>query len=612
MTDVMDGGFPRPHPEDMSGPVFDPKLPVKEILARFPDVRSVLAAYGVDTCCGGEHPLEQACAAKSVPLPEVLRDLESAHRVAEAQNLVPPTMSVREARRRFPATIAVFTRYGLGDCGGDEGPEEPLAWFATVHRLPLEEFLRDVREAAVRDAAAAPPQPASAAAAAPFAPHFILGSLFLTLTLGATTGMINLLRIAAGGDVPISHRQIHGHTQILGFAALFLMGIAFHALPRILGIGALRSAAAKPAFWLMFAGVVLRNAGQPLGFYPIGRLLSLLSGALEAASVLLFARFVFALLARVRQGKYDASDPILRFVRWGTIFFVAAAVFVTAQGVWLAGHVETAVPVSLTEPFYFAALYGFLLAWIYGFGNRVVSLFLGLGPAARGTPAATLALQIGAVLLFLASYVPGLGLRPALLLRDAGMGLAALSALVYLAGNGFLWRRAALPVMRAAGAPNVAIRCAFGCLALWALLELAAIVLARATALPAQNLWWSDAARHLFTVGFLTLLIVGMSLRILPVFSGKPLWSPRLAYVTYALLAAGAAMRLLQYPAAFDPVFYRIGSWMGVPVVLAILLFTFNLVRTMRAGRQYGVQGPKSKVQGDSPRTSFVSTLPIR
>lgn len=585
--------------------VFDPKLPVKQILARFPDVRSVLAAYGIDTCCGGEHPLEQACAAKSVPVAEVLRDLESAHRVAEAQNLVPPTMSVREARRRFPATIPVFTRYGLGDCGGDEGPEEPLAWFATVHRLPLEDFLRDVREAAIADAAAALPAPR--AAAAPFSPHFILGSLFLTLTLGATTGMINLLRIAAGGDVPISHRQIHGHAQVLGFAALFLMGIAYHALPRILGIGAFSSASARPAFWMMFAGVILRNIGQPLGFYPIGRLLSLVSAGLEAASVLLFARFVFALLARVRAGKYDPSDPILRFVRWGTIFFVAAIAFVAAQDVWLAGHIETAVPVSLTEPFYFAALYGFLLAWIYGFGNRVVSMFLGVGLAARGTPEATLALQIGALALSLASYIPGMALRPALLLRDTGLALAALSALVYLAGNGFLWRRATFPAMRAPGAPTVAIRCAFGCLGLWALLELAAVVLSRVTAIPAQNLWWSDAARHLFTVGFLTLLIVGMSLRILPVFSGKPLWSPRLAYATYALLLAGAGMRLLQFPAAFHPVFYRIGSWMGVPVVVALLLFTFNLMRTMKPGRS------RTPARGAAPRPpAFVSTLPVR
>jgi uncharacterized protein involved in response to NO len=591
----------------MSSPIFDPALPVKEILTRFPHVRSALAARGIDTCCGGEHTLARACAARGAPLDEVLEDLESAHRVAESQNLVPPTMSVREARRRFPATLPVFERYGLGDCGGEEGPDEPLAWFATVHRLPLEDFLRDIRAAAITDVASAPAAPRPSAAPAGFSPHFILGSLFLTLTLGATTGMINLLRIAAGAEVPISHRQIHGHAQVLGFAALFLMGIAYHALPRILGIGALRSRSARPAFWLLFAGVVLRNVGQPLGFYPIGRLLSLVSAALEAASAVLFAVFVFALLARVRQGKYDSSDPILRFVRWGTVFFAVAIALVAAQGVWLAGHLETAVPVSLTEPFYFAALYGFLLAWIYGFGNRVVSMFLGVGPAVRGTPEITLILQIGAVPLFLVSYLPWLALRPALLLRDAGLALAALSALVYLAGNGFLWRRATLPAMRAPGSPTVAIRCAFGCLALWALLELAAVGLSRATAIPAQNLWWSDAARHLFTIGFLTLLIVGMSFRILPVFSGKPLWSPRLAWATYALLLAGAGMRLLQYPAAFAPVFYRIGSFMGVPVVLAILLFTFNLARTLRAG------APKSPARpAAGGRPAFVSTLPSR
>jgi hypothetical protein len=86
--------------------------------------------------------------------------------------------------------------------------------------------------------------------------------------------------------------------------------------------------------------VILRNAGQPLGFYPFGRCCRF-SSLFEAASVFL-ARFVFALLACVRSGKYDPSDPILRFVRAGTIFFGVAIVFNAAQGIWLAGHRETA------------------------------------------------------------------------------------------------------------------------------------------------------------------------------------------------------------------------------------------------------------------------------
>ena len=604
MTPVMDGRTTFPHASPMNETLFDPAVPIKSLLERFPHLRSALAAHGLDVCCGGEHPLRTACASKGLDLDEVLRDLESAHRTAEAYSLVPPTMSIREIRSRFPATIPVFERHGLSDCGGEDGPDEPVAWFATVHRLPLEDFLREIRQAASRDAAAAPAVPA-AAPKLPFSPHFILGSLFLTLTLGATTGMINLLRIAAGGDVPISHRQIHGHTQILGFAALFLMGIAYHALPRILGIGGLRPASARPAFWLMFLGVILRNASQPLGFYPAGRLLALLSAAMELAAGLLFARFVFDLLSRLRDGKYDRSDPIVRFVRAGTVYLVLAVLLVAAQGVWLAGHVETALPISLTEPFYFASLYGFLLAWIYGFGNRVVSLFLGVGPAVRGTPEATLALQAAGVLASLASWAPGLADRTAFLLRDAGLALAALSALVYLAGHGFLWRRASLPNLRTPGSPTVAIRSAFGCLGLWALLELAAVVLSRATVIPAQNLWWADAARHVFTIGFLTLLIVGMSFRILPVFSGKRLWSPRLAHATYALLLLATVLRLLQYPAAFEPLFYRIGSATGVPVVLALLAFAFNLVRTMR-----GPTGSASPPARPRPAT-FSSSLPV-
>jgi len=379
------------------------------------------------------------------------------------------------------------------------------------------------------------------------------------------------------------------------------MGIAYHALPRILGIGGSKPASARPAFWLMFCGVILRNAGQPLGFYPIGRLLSLLSAALEVTSILLFAVFSFRLLARVRAGKYDRSDPILGFVALGTFFFLIAAAFLAAQGLWLAGHVEAAAPAVLTEPFYFVALYGFLLAWIYGFGNRVVSLFLGVGPAVPGTARATLALQAISVPLFLASYLPDLPQRAMLGLRDAGMSAAALGALVYLAGHGFLWRRAKLPMLPTPGRPTIAIRCAFGALGLWAVLELVAVAVARLTRIPAQNPWWADAARHTFTIGFLTLLIVGMSLRILPVFSGKRLWSPGLAYATYALLIGAAALRLLQYPAAFHPVLYQVGSFMGIAVVLALILFTFNLVRTMRG-----------RPRPAPPVRSFTSALPVR
>ena len=591
----------------------DPSLPVRELLARNPEFRPVLAAYDIDTCCGGEHPLAHACRARGIDPADVIRVLGHAADAARpadpppgAADLVVPAMSIREILREYPSTAAVFENHGLGDCGGEGGPDEPLGWFATVHRIPLDPLLADVRAAARRDTIRRPAASARKAPSLPFSPEFILGSLVLTLTLGATTGMINLLRIAAGGDVPFSHRQMHAHTQILGFAALFLMGIAFHALPRITGVGGGPPRFAKVAFWLMAGGVVLRNFGQPFNLAPVGRLASLLSGVAELGAGCLFGIFVVDLIRRAPAGKQAKGDPFLAFLGFGSAAFLAALLVNAAQSVWLAGHLETALPASLVEPFYFVSLYGFLLAWIFGFAHRVVALFLGLNAPSPAPGRIALGLQAAGVAAFGAAWVPGLPGSTASLLRDAGRSGVALSALVFVAGAKLL-SRPKLPALAPKGNPLFAIRASFVCLVLWAVLELGAVVVARTTVFPAQNLWWADAARHVFTIGFVTLIIVGMSLRILPVFSGKTLWSAKMAYATYALILGGVALRLLQYPAAFHAKLYEIGSWMGVLVVAALVLFAVNLVKTMRS------TAPPAPAPARAPQPPpFVSRLPVR
>jgi hypothetical protein len=606
----------------------DPDLPVKDLLERMPVIRPVLAAYQIDTCCGGAHPLSQACRAKGVPLERVLSEIDEvaskagAGRPAEpsaAGELVMPSTSIRDLLRRYPSTAAVLEKHGLTDCGGEEGPDEPLGWFATVHRIPLDPLMADVRAAAARDARPAAPAAKTLPAAAPravpkgFAPEFIIGSILLTLTLGATTGMINLLRIAAGGDVPFSHRQIHAHTQILGFAALFLMGIAFHALPRITGVGGGPPRYSKLTFWLMAGGVLLRNFGQPFNMTPVGRIASLVSGVAELGAGCFFAMFIADLGRRAPAGKYGKKDPFLTLLGFGTGFFVASLVLSAVQSVWLAGHLETALPAALVEPFYFVALYGFLLGWVFGFAYRVVALFLGLAAPPAGPARAALALQTFGVAAFAAAWIPGLSAPAAGILRDAGMTGVALAALVFVVG-GKLLTRPTLPALVPRGNPLFAIRSAFVCLTLWAVLELGAIVVARTTVFPAQNLWWADAARHVFTIGFVTMIIVGMSFRILPVFSGKSLWSEKLAYATYALILAGVAMRLLQYPAAFHATLYQAGSWMGVLIVLALVLFTVNLYKTMRAksAPPAAVEKPAPEAGLRPSRKTFASTLPVR
>ncbi|MGH9443169.1 MAG: hypothetical protein ACRD16_12945, partial [Thermoanaerobaculia bacterium] len=234
------------------------------------------------------------------------------------------------------------------------------------------------------------------------------------------------------------------------------------------------------------------------------------------------------------------------------------------------------------------------------------ALFLGLNAPPAAPARAALALQGAGVATFGAAWIPGLSNAAAAWLRDAGMCGVALSALVFVFGSKLLMRPR-VPARSPRGNPLFAIRASYVCLVLWAVLELGAVVVVRTTVFPAQNLWWADAARHVFTIGFLTLIIIGMSLRILPVFSGKTLWSAKMAYATYALILGGVALRLLQYPAAFHARLYEVGSWMGVLVVAALVLFMVNLVKTMRSK-----VAPSVPAAAPPKRPAFASSLPVR
>ena len=66
---------------------------------------------------------------------------------------------------------------------------------------------------------------------------FLLASLALTLTFGATLGMFNLARLTTPwfGGLPQSSVRAHAFVQVFGFVGLFVMGIACHVLPRFAG-----------------------------------------------------------------------------------------------------------------------------------------------------------------------------------------------------------------------------------------------------------------------------------------------------------------------------------------------------------------------------------------
>lgn len=130
--------------------MISPQTPIKDVIAAHPETGKVFARHGLDTCCGGAHPIEMAARAHKLNLPTLLVELEAA---ASPRN-VTADASVREVMAEWPWTVRVFERRGLTGCGGAQGPDEPLGFFATAHEVDPETLLREL-EAAI---AAGPPK----------------------------------------------------------------------------------------------------------------------------------------------------------------------------------------------------------------------------------------------------------------------------------------------------------------------------------------------------------------------------------------------------------------------------------------------------------------------
>src|SRR5574337_554611 len=111
------------------------------------------------------------------------------------------------------------------------------------------------------EAPASPGPPPRAAIAAPTIPRpagyvrLFAASLLFSLTFGSTLGALTLATLTLpwnflDGLPTDAARLAHGYTQIFGFAALFIMGVAYHVIPRFKAAPLAEPGVASASFWL--------------------------------------------------------------------------------------------------------------------------------------------------------------------------------------------------------------------------------------------------------------------------------------------------------------------------------------------------------------------------
>ncbi|HKT39669.1 MAG TPA: hypothetical protein VJR48_14935, partial [Ktedonobacterales bacterium] len=392
------------------------------------------------------------------------------------------------------------------------------------------------------------------------------------LLIGASGGFVlaTVLTLTRAFHVPtgawwVALAQAHGHLQLYGWAGLFILGVAFHFLPRLRGAGLAYPNQIPKLLQMLVAGIVLRGIGQPL-FAATGQGISKIamvaSGAVEAFA---FLGFLAILIATAMQGPKLSTRPQLQKTMpflVGIFASLGLAAIINMFNVSLASVVAVAgvVPASDDAINVTLGLLGFLVPMALTMSAQTLPMYAGLEPFPRKLFWPLAIGYFGGLALALVGIGSGVGW-----LEGLGTFLVGAVLLIFVSLFMRLMRaRGKLPqrVAKLAPEPEAAEhhyrrqissdRSAYGpFVALvasaytWAIVGGALLVIdGIAGALDLGAPFSLDAARHSLAIGFIALLICGIAPRMVPGFSGGHILSAKLVTATLWLGNSAAILRV--------------------------------------------------------------------
>ncbi|MGC2213955.1 MAG: NnrS family protein [Silvibacterium sp.] len=498
------------------------------------------------------------------------------------------SMSVAEILKLRPSARRIFDEHGLKGCGGESGPAEPLEFFISVHDVDLETILKDLN-AKIGDPAKKD-YVCHESLADYIYRRFFKAAIVIVLSLGGLWGVISLMQISFGQALlqpqllPAIHA--HAHAMIFGWVGLFVMGFAYQSFPRFEVTTLWRPPLANFTLYLMIAGILARVGGDMLQHSQLALGFGAVSAATEITATILFMIVILKTAQQSRSPRNPYEFFIFAALGWfliqavfSSFFFFAEATAVNLQ--------ETIMRTALLDsPLRDIQLLGFASFIIAGVSQRFVPVVYGLGQPKHGRQKQIFWLMNGSLLLDLASYIALLTTgRPffgfTLELSYLLMALWAVLLVIQLR------------VFTSTARPDRSwkfIRAAYVWLLIAMVMMPFLIPYGSWIGEGFSHAFWG-AHRHAFTVGFISMMILGISSRIVPILAGvdshklSSLWGP------FILLNVGCAGRVvleiltdwrpdIAYPLIGVTGFMELGAlaWWGVG-----LWRVMNLSKTHRA-----------------------------
>jgi len=507
---------------------------------------------------------------------------------------------IPEVLRAYPHVRPVLDRYGLRGCGGPHGPAESLAFFARAHGVDLDKLMDELQ-------AAANGSPSASMPTSPGAPDFLntladtiyrrffKAGVVVVLTAGALWGAWLLTQIGFAGTfqaISIHDINAHGHAQIFGWVGLFVMGFAYQAFPRMKHSTLWRPDLANMSFGLMVFGVFARSIGEPLFDRPLMRELAVAASFAEIAAIGLFVVILLRTF-RLSGKRYERHEA---FILASLAFFFLQAVYdlFLAYATMTAPGRERLLELVATyqTPLRDLQIHGFAMLMIFGVGLRMFPALFGFTPPRPTTVWVCFGLLLAGIVGESLFFV----LRRGASSPVFSVGLWA--SVVALAGGSFLltarWGLWARGLER--DRTTKFVRAAVLWLHLSMLMLLVLPVYARLVLPAASELSpsgeqalaigfshaYAGAVRHAITVGFISLMILGMAAKVVPTLNGVDVRILRSLWIPFVLVNAGCAMRVgFQIATDFVAWSFPVAGVSGVLEVTGIAVWGLHLWRLM-------------------------------
>ena len=429
-----------------------------------------------------------------------------------------------------------------------------------------------------------------------FQPILVWSAILLGLLGGFGLGAHMVFVLAFGytpGPAFSGMVQVHGHLQLLGWTGLFIIGISTYKLPRLMSTAPLNRWISNGICAAVVGGLLLKSVSQLLLFYSshevILRFGVFIGSLLESFGILLyfFCLIRSALDFSPKQGSVSAAaiQPFLLVGLFGWAVYAAVNaslgwLFLSGKDFLLDPHWST---LSINVYIRFV-----LLPFCFAFSLSTLPIFLRLRTADWPVKYAAVLYGLG-VLLNLAAdgtSVPWLNALGVCVRVVAILWTVLEIDLLRLREPWFkkfrnTQDRKNRPPRRYAGDYGQfgnfewLIYAAYGWLVVASLSEI-------------SNLWFGAPAltivRHFYLLGFVTHLILGMAVRIVPGFLGRnSIASPMLVRLSFLLITVSILGRTM--PLAFSALeltgFLAAYGYSGIFGMLALLCLGSNLFITL-------------------------------